>query len=217
MNLRTQLESQLRRTIPDAELQATALPLAPAVSLLLIDENYPRGRLEDEVARAILASPAYWGFCWASGQVIAKWLLSTPGAVAGRKVLEFGCGSGVAGIAAHLAGAREVHSCDNDPAALVATLANAELNGAPVTCHAALEDIHESFDLVLAADVLYDRDNLPLLEVLKGFAPTVIVADSRVKADNLPGYEVMVRETATTIPDLDESAEFNDVRVYRSV
>ena len=102
-------------------------------------------------------------------------------------------------------------------AALVATRANDELNQVPVTCHAELGDIRDTFDVVIAADVLYDRDNLPLLEELKRYAPTVIVADSRVKADKLQGYEVIHRESATTVPDLDESAEFNDVRVYRNL
>ena len=217
VDFRTRLESQLKTTIPDATLQLTPLPLAPAVSLWLIDEHYPRGPLDDDVARAILAAPAYWAFCWASGQVMASWLLREPHWVRGKKVLDFGSGSGVVSVAANAAGAAVVHACDNDPAALIATRANADLNTAVVRCHADLADIREEFDVVIAADVLYDRDNLPLLDVLRGFAPTVIVADSRMKEDTLPGYAVIHRETATTVPDLDESAEFNDVRVFRNL
>ena len=212
-----QLEQHLKETIPDARLALTPLPLAPTVLLWLIHESYPRGPLDDDVARAILASPAYWAFCWASGQVIAKWLLAHPEHVHGLKVLDFGSGSGVAAIAAHHAGAAEVHACDNDPAALVATRANADLNDAPVQFHSNLESIQERFDLVLAADVLYDRGNLPLLATLRHFAPRVFVADSRVREDRVKGYEIIHRESATTVPDLDESAEYNRVRVYRNV
>jgi ribosomal protein L11 methyltransferase len=47
----------------------------------------------------------------------------------GRTVLDFGCGSGVLGIAAACKGAREVFCVDNDPQALVATRDNAGRNG----------------------------------------------------------------------------------------
>ena len=212
-----QLARQLAATIPDAELALTSLPLAPEVSLWLISDSYPRGRLDDEVARAILAAPAYWAFCWASGQVIARWVLRNKERFRGRSILDFGSGSGVAGIAAHMAGAADVHACDNDPAALTATRANAAHNSVPLTCHDDLFTINTSFDIVLAADVLYDRDNLPLLESLRAFAPQVIVADSRVREDRVQGYEIIHRETATTVPDLDESAEYNQVRVYSKI
>jgi len=47
----------------------------------------------------------------------------------GSAVIDFGCGSGVLGIAAALKGAREVVCVDNDPQALVATRDNAARNG----------------------------------------------------------------------------------------
>ena len=49
--------------------------------------------------------------------------------VAGRRVVDFGCGSGILGIAAALLGAAAVVCVDNDPQALEATGANAERNG----------------------------------------------------------------------------------------
>lgn len=49
--------------------------------------------------------------------------------VAGRRVVDFGCGSGILGIAAALLGAAAVVCVDNDPQALEATAANAERNG----------------------------------------------------------------------------------------
>ena len=47
----------------------------------------------------------------------------------GKDVVDFGCGSGVLGIAAAVKGAASVCCVDNDPQALQATLENAEGNG----------------------------------------------------------------------------------------
>jgi ribosomal protein L11 methyltransferase len=44
-------------------------------------------------------------------------------------VIDYGCGSGILGIAANLLGAKKVYAIDLDPQALVATQANAEKNG----------------------------------------------------------------------------------------
>ncbi|MDZ7685056.1 MAG: 50S ribosomal protein L11 methyltransferase [Gammaproteobacteria bacterium] len=46
-----------------------------------------------------------------------------------QRVMDFGCGSGILGIAAILLGADEVVGVDNDPQALQATFANAARNG----------------------------------------------------------------------------------------
>jgi ribosomal protein L11 methyltransferase len=56
-----------------------------------------------------------------------EWLDSLD--LAGCRVLDFGCGSGILSIAALLLGARAVTACDIDPQALEATLANAARNG----------------------------------------------------------------------------------------
>ena len=44
-------------------------------------------------------------------------------------VVDYGCGSGILGIAAALLGASRVEAVDNDPQALEATVANADRNG----------------------------------------------------------------------------------------
>ena len=49
--------------------------------------------------------------------------------VAGQRVVDYGCGSGILGIAAALKGANRVICVDNDPQALEAALANGERNG----------------------------------------------------------------------------------------
>lgn len=47
----------------------------------------------------------------------------------GSNVLDYGCGSGILGIAAKLLGADKIIAVDNDPQALVATADNAQRNG----------------------------------------------------------------------------------------
>lgn len=56
-----------------------------------------------------------------------EWLDSQ--SLAGCDVVDYGCGSGILGIAALLLGARRVIAVDNDPQALLATRDNAERNG----------------------------------------------------------------------------------------
>ena len=56
-------------------------------------------------------------------------LLGAPGRVAGKTVVDLGSGSGVAGIAAALAGADRVIASDTDPDARLATTTNAGVNG----------------------------------------------------------------------------------------
>ena len=70
----------------------------------------------------------------------------------GRTVVDFGCGSGILGIAAALKGARRVVCVDNDPQALEATAMNAERNACmdKITCHLPEEYPPVETSLVLA-------------------------------------------------------------------
>ncbi|MGD8999428.1 MAG: 50S ribosomal protein L11 methyltransferase [Granulosicoccaceae bacterium] len=70
--------------------------------------------------------------------------------VQGKRVLDYGCGSGILAIAAAKLGAAEVWAIDNDPQALLATRDNAEHNA--VTLHTGLpkDTPQEPFDIVIA-------------------------------------------------------------------
>jgi predicted nicotinamide N-methyase len=212
----TKIQQNLSATVSSAQIARTPLPLVPEISLYLISEDYPRGRLPEDEMLAILNAPAYWAFCWASGQVLARYLLDHPDLVSHRSVVDFGCGSGVVGIAAAMAGASRVIACDIDPQALDATVANADLNGVTLELTDDVTGINGIHDLAIAADVLYDRENMPWLEKLRSLARDVLIADSRIKDLEVHGYDVLDRVTATTVPDLDEAKEFSDVRVYRA-
>ena len=57
-----------------------------------------------------------------------RWLAAHRTLIDGARVLDYGCGSGILGIAAAVMGAREVVAVDHDPQALSATRANAAAN-----------------------------------------------------------------------------------------
>jgi predicted nicotinamide N-methyase len=210
------LLTNLRTTIREGSLVATPLPLCPDISLYLIGDDYPRSRLPDEEMLAIMDRPAYWAFCWASGQVLAAYLLANPALCQGRKVLDLGAGSGVVAIAAAMAGATEAVACDLDAHALAASIDNAHLNGVRVST---LEDLNAAtakYDLLVAADVLYDRENIEWLEKLEDYADEILVADSRIRDRSVfRGYDLISELDETTIPALDELKEFGHVSVYR--
>jgi len=69
-----------------------------------------------------------------------------------RTVIDYGCGSGILGIAAALLGARRVICVDNDPQALEATTDNAARNGVSSTieCHTPRSYGGTEADFVLA-------------------------------------------------------------------
>ena len=67
------------------------------------------------------------------------------------RVLDYGCGSGILAIGAALFGARAIDAVDIDPAAVTATVANAEANRVPQRIRAALPDAASGeYPLVLA-------------------------------------------------------------------
>ncbi|MGB1139822.1 MAG: class I SAM-dependent methyltransferase [Halioglobus sp.] len=212
--LPAQLQEQLHAILPAAVLERTALPGCRGLELWLLNADYPQGELDAQAMQRVMDNPLYWVFCWASGQVLAAYILEQPELVRGRRVLDFGCGSGVVAIAAAMAGAREVVACDIDPLAMIATRANAALNGVDLVLADDFHNVDGELDLVLVADVLYDRGNLPWLERFVARAQQVLVADSRVKDFDFPPYKQVARRDSCTIPDLDESAEFRDVRLY---
>ena len=139
-----------------------------------------------------------------------------PDAVAGKRVLDFGAGSGVVAIAAARCGATEVIACDLDPLALRACAANAALNDVDLTLASDYAAVEGDIDVILVADVLYDRSNLPWLSRFVGRAKDVVMADSRLPDFKHPNYRFISQHEASTWPDLDESQEFRKVRLYCS-
>ena len=210
----TELTALVERSVRGARIEVTPLPLVPEISLYLLNEDYPQHALTDDEIRWLMDNPAYWCFCWASGQVLARYVLDNPHWVVGKTVMDFGCGSGVVAIAAALAGAERVVACDLDADALRASALNAELNRVTLDYVADANDYEGPCDLLIVADVLYDRANLPLLKMFRQRAATVLLADSRIRDFSEPGYHRLGGQRAFTVPDLAESEEFSQVSLY---
>ena len=123
----------------------------------------------------------YWSVLWRSGVALARELEGV--AIRGLRVLELGCGLAVPSIAAARAGAA-VLATDACGEALELVARNARANG--VRVETATVDWAEPdelvgrapFDLVLAADVLYERAGVAqLLSLLPRLAPEAWLAD----------------------------------------
>ncbi|MBL3555939.1 MULTISPECIES: class I SAM-dependent methyltransferase [Marinobacter] len=210
------LDQHLAKTLSRGRVAATAPAGCPDISLYLFDPSVLEGPISHDEAQAVVAEPAYWSFCWASGQVLAAYILANPHLVRGETVLDFGSGSGIVAIAAKMAGAREAIACDIDPAALDAVEANARLNGVTVSLCSDWNARPSHVGVVTAADVLYDPDNRPLLSVFRLTAPRVLLADSRMRELGDDRYRQQAVIEARTWPDLHEFEEFNRVRVYQA-
>jgi len=209
------LQAALNELLGDARLVAEPLP-GTDLRLWLIDAANMDRAFSPEETRRILEDPPYWSFCWASGLVLARWLAENPEWVRGKRVLDFGAGSGVAAIAAAKAGATEVVACDLDPLALAACQANAALNEVELRYSQDFFGEADRYDLIIVADVLYDRANLPLLDHFLSRGREALVADSRVRDFAHPLYRRLDVLDACTWPDLAEPAEFRQVSLYHA-
>jgi predicted nicotinamide N-methyase len=136
-----------------------APPLVPEIRLHLATEITPIWQATEETLARTALPPPYWAFAWAGGQALARYLLDSPEAVAGRSVLDFGAGSGLVAIAAAKAGAASVLAAEIDHFAAAAIAANAALNGVAVAVTTAdvLDIVDPDREVVTAGDVCYER------------------------------------------------------------
>ncbi|WP_373187980.1 methyltransferase [Halopseudomonas sp.] len=211
------LSASLHRVLPDARLSISDLPDLPELRLWLLDPQNLDRAFAGEETRRLLQEPPYWGFCWGSGLALARWILDHPETVRGKRVLDFGSGSGVVALACSLAGASSSIACDLDPQAQLACKLNAELNNQQLICAADYFAVSGPLDLILAADVLYDADNRHFLDHFVTRADSVLLADSRVRDLQHASYKRENMLAGRTWPDLGEPAEFRQISLYRAV
>lgn len=148
----------------------------------------------------------YWAELWPAGVALAEAL---PPDLRGRRVLELGCGLGLPSLVAAARGAH-VLATDWAPEALELLLLNARRNGISLETACVRWDEPErlpsDWELVLAADVLYEHRNVPqLLALLQRLDAEVLLAEP-----GRPPAQAFFR-TARAHWDVEETGD----RVYR--
>lgn len=163
-------------------LHLVEVPFVPEVRLHLAQDAIVWwARMEAEAGTVL--PPPYWASAWPGGQALARYVLDHPEVVAGLRVLDLASGSGLAAIAAALAGAATVAANDIDPYALAVIGMNARANETRVRPAAGdlLTGDGVEVDLILAGDVFYRQGlaerMLPFLERSAAGGARVLVGD----------------------------------------
>ncbi|MEV4844891.1 50S ribosomal protein L11 methyltransferase [Micromonospora matsumotoense] len=163
-------------------LRLVPTPFVPEVRLHLAEDAIVWwARMEAAAGRTL--PPPFWASAWAGGQALARHLLDHPHLAAGRRVLDLAAGSGLVAIAAALTGATQVVANDVDPYAMAAVTVNARANRVRVQARHGdlLDDDDTQADLLVAGDVLYDRELadrvLPYLRRAAANGTQVLVGD----------------------------------------
>ncbi len=191
--------------------------LAPELTLWSATEITPLWQATEAWLAARDLAPPFWAFAWPGGQALARHVLDHPELVAGRRVLDFAAGGGIAAIACARAGAASVAAAEIDPLARAAIALNAAENGVPVTV--AADDVVGTpgqWDLILAGDVCYEAPMtariLPWLRTQARTAEVILADPGRAY---LPaGLAALARYSVPTTREL-EDRESREVTLYR--
>jgi predicted nicotinamide N-methyase len=195
-------------------------PLCPELRVFHATSLVGIWEAAEREAGAVLPSP-FWAYPWPAGAALARLLLDQPHRVAGRRVLDFGSGGGIASLAAARAGAEEVVANDIDPWALAvarqAALAQdlrVTLLHADLTLDAAATG---GFDVILCADLGYERSfaaaQRAVLDGARRNGAHVLVADAGRAYFRTHGLELL--ETfELDVPDDLEGVPRRTAKVY---
>lgn len=196
-----------------------APPLVPEIRLHLATEVVPLWRKTEEELEQMGVPPPYWAFAWAGGQALARYILDHRDVVAGKRVLDFGSGSGLIAIACMQAGATCVLAADIDAFAVAAIGLNARANDVRVAATA--EDMigqQRDFDVLLVGDMCYER---PLAERLLAWLLDCVRDDAAVFLGDpgrsyfpKSGVEKLATYNVQTTREL-EDREIRQTSVYR--
>ncbi len=193
-------------------------PLVPELRLHLASEITPLWQATEAWLAARDLAPPFWAFAWPGGQALARHVLDHPERVAGRRVLDFAAGCGIAAIACARAGAAVVEAAEIDPLAVAAIGLNAAENGVAVTATAVdLVGTACRWDVILCGDVCYEapmtRHILPWLRGMAGQAEVILADPGRAYLPG-EGMAAFARFSVPTTREL-EDRELREVTLYR--
>ncbi|MDQ3000556.1 MAG: 50S ribosomal protein L11 methyltransferase [Fibrobacterota bacterium] len=203
---------------PSESLIARLAPLKPVPGLPNLFAHQARDVFElwqaweEETGRK--QDIPFWATVWPAALMTAKFIGQAPANVAGKTVVDLGCGSGIVGIAAMKAGALSVIANDIDPVALSLAGKNAEANGVTVTVdernllgYPPLAD----WDVILVADLFYEKSvadsMVRWLGVARGNGSVVYIADASRPFSPRSGVKILIEEKYPTDMDLEGSTE----------
>ena len=187
-------------------------PLVPEVALHLATEITPIWQATEAWLAEQNIEPPFWAFAWPGGQALARAVLDDPKLVAGKRVLDFAAGCGIAAIAAAQAGAVLVEAAEIDPLALAAVRLNAALNGVAVATPPG--------DVVGAPcrwDVIFAPMTAHILPWLRGLVVAgaeVLIADPGRAYLPKAGLDPIARYSVPTTREL-EDRETREVTIHR--
>ena len=172
-------------------------PLVPEIRLHLANEITPLWQATEATLARDQLPPPYWAFAWAGGQALARHVLDHPELVRGKRVLDFGAGSGLLALAAARAGASAVTAAEIDPFAAAAIALNAALNRLALRVETAdvIGAVAVPWQVVLVGDMCYER---PLAERLTQWLRR-LAADRTLVLLGDPGRNYLPREGLTAL------------------
>ena len=208
-------------TDPAAFIRAHAAPasapLVPELVLHLAAEITPLWQATEEWLAARNVAPPFWAFAWPGGQALARHVLDHPGLVAGRRVLDFAAGCGIAALACARAGAAAVEASEIDPLARAAVALNAAENGSAISLAADVVGTPCRWDVILCGDVCYEAPMtgriLPWLRAMARQAEVVVADPGRAYLPTA-GLTAFARYIVPTTREL-EDRETREVTLYR--
>ncbi len=183
--------------------------LVPGIRLYLASEITPLWRASEAFLEIHNVAPPFWAFAWPGSEALARHITENPVLVAGKRVLDFAAGCGLAGIACAQAGAGHVEAAEIDPMACAAMTLNAEANGCRLgVTEGDIVGQPCRWDVILCGDVCYEapmtRHILPWLRACAS-AATVIIADPGRAYVPQEGSRAITRFEVPTSLDLEDS------------
>jgi predicted nicotinamide N-methyase len=139
-----------------ANTALTSAPHVPEIRLHLATELTPIWLATEDWLAEHGLEPPFWAFAWPGSQAFARYVLDHPHLVAGRRVLDFAAGCGLAAIACGMAGAASVEAAEIDRIAVAAIRLNAATNAVPVVASGDVVGAACRWDLILCGDVCYE-------------------------------------------------------------
>ena len=140
--------------------------------------------------------PPYWAYAWPGGSALSRYLLDNPEECAGKRMLDFGSGSGLAAIAAAQCGAAYITAAEIDPLARGALTLNMRVNNVAI----AIEPNDTigrdgGWDTILVADMCYEQ---PLAGRLTEWLSTLAKRGARILLGD-PGRSYMPQQSLTPL------------------